>query len=324
MRYVSLPDNEVRPLPFYLAMEEYLARKSSEELFFMWQVAPTVIFGRNQIIEREVDLDYCRQHDIAVFRRKSGGGCVYADMSNIMLSYIVSSDSVVTTFEAYTSKVASALRSIGLPAVATGRNDVTINGKKISGNAFYHIPGRSIVHGTMLYDTDAENMARAISPSPAKLSAKGVESVRSHITTIAQNSGISLQELYNHLRDFMTDGELMLEHSDVGKINDLSLQYFNREWIYGLRRKSSLHREGRIEGVGEILIDLTVKDGRIADINLSGDFFVTGDLDSNLISILRGTEFDPQSVSKILEPVNLSEIIRGLTTEQFITLLFNA
>lgn len=173
MKYVSLSDSTVRRLPFYLAMEEYVARRFDEEFFFMWQVDPTVIFGRNQLIEREVNIDYCRNNGIAVYRRKSGGGCVFADMSNIMFSYIVSSDDVVTTFSSYTERVAAMLRSLGLNAESTGRNDVLIDGRKVSGNAFYHIPGRSIVHGTMLYDTDLAHITQAISPSEAAPWVKG-------------------------------------------------------------------------------------------------------------------------------------------------------
>lgn len=98
MLFVNLPDNTVRKLPFYLAMEEYLARNFNDEFFFMWQVNPTVIFGRNQLIDSEVNIDYCRSQGIQMYRRKSGGGCVYADMDNIMFSYIVSSESVTTIF----------------------------------------------------------------------------------------------------------------------------------------------------------------------------------------------------------------------------------
>ena len=110
MKYLSLPDNATRILPFYLAMEEYAARILGEEdIFFMWQVDPTVIFGRNQLIASEVNVDYCKEHGIAFYRRRSGGGCVYADQDNIMFSYITRSDEVQTTFSAYTTAVASML-----------------------------------------------------------------------------------------------------------------------------------------------------------------------------------------------------------------------
>ena len=89
MKYISLPDQHTRRLSFYLAMEEYVARHLSEpDCFFMWQVEPSVIFGRNQVMENEVNIDYCRANGIHIYRRKSGGGCVYADMDNVMLSLV--------------------------------------------------------------------------------------------------------------------------------------------------------------------------------------------------------------------------------------------
>ncbi|MDE5839156.1 MAG: lipoyltransferase, partial [Paramuribaculum sp.] len=106
MKYVSLPDNLNRPLPFYLAMEEWLARNFNEDFFFTWQVDPTVICGRNQIVDLEVDIDFCRKNSINICRRKSGGGCVFADRKNIMFSYITNSTSVTTDFIAYTSRIA--------------------------------------------------------------------------------------------------------------------------------------------------------------------------------------------------------------------------
>ncbi len=150
--------------------------------------SPTVIFGRNQNIEAEVDIDYCRRNGIGFYRRKSGGGCVYADMDNIMMSYITASgDDVQTIFSRYTSMIAGMLSSLGLEASATGRNDVYIGTRKVSGNAFYRLPGRSIVHGTMLFSTDMGHMLRAITPSRSKMESKQVQSVAAHVTTISEH-----------------------------------------------------------------------------------------------------------------------------------------
>ena len=99
MIYIALPDDKVRRLSFYLAMEEYIAHNIDEdECFYMWQVNPTVIFGRNQLMENEVNLDYVRANGIETYRRKSGGGCVYADFSNIMFSYITKNHAVQYRF----------------------------------------------------------------------------------------------------------------------------------------------------------------------------------------------------------------------------------
>lgn len=177
MRHVAFsPETDVinRRLPFFLALEEWVARRMpAGDYFFSWQVDPTVICGRNQEIDKEVNLEYCRSHGIDVVRRRSGGGCVFADRQNFMFSFITASDMVVEVFAAYTEMIAAALRKVGIDATSTGRNDITIGGKKVSGNAFYHLPGRSIAHGTMLYDFDPVHISNAITPSKAKLESKG-------------------------------------------------------------------------------------------------------------------------------------------------------
>ena len=179
MIYIDLKTTATHRLSFYLAMEEYVARSvyAGEDCFFMWQVEPTVIFGRNQVAENEVDLAYCRTEGIDVFRRKSGGGCVYADMSNVMLSYITREDDLTEAFDHYLALLTAALQRIGIPAVRNDHNDVMLGGHKISGNAIWHLPGRTIAHGTLLYDTRMEHMTRAITPGKQKLDKNGVQSV---------------------------------------------------------------------------------------------------------------------------------------------------
>ncbi len=134
-----------------------------------------MIFGRNPLIENEVNLPYCREHGISTYRRKNGGGCVFADMSNIMMSYITCSDNVEHTFARYTSAIVEVLKKLGLNASDNSRNDILIDGRKVSGHAFYHLPGRSIVHGTMLFDTDMSHMQGAIHDVGGKLQSKGVK-----------------------------------------------------------------------------------------------------------------------------------------------------
>ena len=178
MKYVVLPEQRERRLSFYLAMEEYVARHLDEpDLFFMWQVEPTVIFGRHQVMQNEVNVEYCREHGIQMFRRKSGGGCVYADRDNVMLSYISKEENVGLTFNRFINMLLLVLRQLGIEATGTTHNDVMIGDRKVSGTAFYHLPGRSIVHATMLYDTNMEHMLHAITPSHEKLQQKGIESV---------------------------------------------------------------------------------------------------------------------------------------------------
>lgn len=324
MIYVSLPDRNVRPLPFYLAMEEYIASMTPESTFFMWQVRPTVIFGRNQLISKEVDIDYCRDNGIEFYRRKSGGGCVYADMDNIMLSHTESTNrSISTTFTAYTDAVAKMLRALGLDASASGRNDVTVDGMKISGNAFYNCAGRAIVHGTMLFDTNLEHMARAIHPSTEKLKAKGVASVSSRITTLRRHLDISIDDFKAHMRSFLgADGEIRLTDSDVAEIERIAEPYFTRQWIYGRNPESVRSHTVRLEGVGEFTVSLAIDGDRISDINLSGDFFLLSDLDTSLLDHLRGCPYSPLAIGQVIDTLpDPATMIQGMTRDKLKSIL---
>ena len=170
MKYVALPFTGTRRLSFFLAMEEYVARHLDEsDSFFMWQVEPTVILGRNQVVENEVNLDYCREHGIHVVRRKSGGGCVYADMDNVMLSFVTSEENVGIAFNHFVNMVLLVFRKMGIEATGSTHNDIMIGDRKVCGTACYHVNRRSIVHSTLLYDTNMEHMLHAITPGPEKL-----------------------------------------------------------------------------------------------------------------------------------------------------------
>ena len=327
MKYLSLPKSfPVEPaplLPFFLAMEEYAARIVDDDgLFFMWQVDPTVIFGRNQVIENEVNIDYCRQHGIKMFRRKSGGGCVYADRGNIMFSCIQRSTDVTTTFAAYTSAVAEMLRGLGLDAEATGRNDILVDGLKVSGNAFYHLPNRSIVHGTMLFTTDNANMLQAITPSVAKLQSKGVASVRNHVTTLSEHLSMGIEEFKDFARANLTDGEIVLSDDAIKEIRAIEQTYLSPDFIFGKRRQATFTRKKRIENVGEIAANVTTNRGLLTDIDLSGDFFLLSDLESCLFAPLRGVAYDEPSLRKAIAEIGAGNAILNLTDEELLNLIY--
>lgn len=326
MKYLSLPHDflpaQSPALPFFLAMEEYAARLvGDEDLFFMWQVDPTVIVGRNQLIHNEVNMTYCLANDIRVYRRKSGGGCVYADPGNIMFSYITRSDDVTTVFSDYTSAVAEMLCGLGLNAEATGRNDILIDGRKVSGNAFYHKPGRSIVHGTMLFTADVERMLRAITPSAEKLESKGVTSVRSRITSISEHITMGINEFKDYVRRMLCSGEVVLTEPDVAEIVGIEAAYLSREFIEGKNPHATFEKAQRIEGVGELRLSAEVKGGRFGKMALAGDFFVLGDVDGLLLAPLEGVECRRETVETALAGVDVRQVIMNLTNNQFINLV---
>lgn len=230
MLYIALPDKQVRRLSFYLAMEEYVARQvEADDCFFMWQVEPTVIFGRNQQMENEVNIAYCQQHGIQVVQRKSGGGCVYADMDNIMLSYISSETHVGQAFNRFVNMLLLLFRKMGIEAVGTTHNDILIGDRKVCGTACYHLSGRNIIHSTLLYDTNMENMLNAITPGVEKLEAKGIKSVRQRITLLKDHVNLSCEEVKALIRQTLCNGELLLTSDDITAIEHLEIEYDGKQ-----------------------------------------------------------------------------------------------
>lgn len=323
MIYVDLPTERQREVSFYLAMEEYVARNfEGDDYFFMWQTSPSVIFGRNQLIENEVNTAYCIEHGILTFRRKSGGGCVYSDRNNIMLSYITKDENVNFTFNRYLNMIALCLYRLGVEAKATGRNDIMIDGKKVSGNAFYHLHKRSIVHGTLLYDTDMANMTASITPPGEKLQSKGVESIRQHIALLKDYINIGIDELKLKIRNTLCNDSITLTLEDVAEIEKIEQEYLTKEFIYGNNPKYNIVRKGRIEGVGDIEIRLELKNQIIMKINILGDYFLTGDLSENIIKPLEGVKLEREAIENVL-PDTTEETIRNLRRDDFINLLTN-
>ena len=233
MKYVALPFQEPRRLSFYLAMEEFVARHTDEpDAFFMWQVEPSVIFGRNQVLENEVNVAYCREHGISLYRRKSGGGCVYADMDNLMLSFVTSEENVNFAFNRFVNMVLLVLRKLGIAATGTSHNDIMIGDRKVCGTACYHLEGRSIVHSTMLFDTNMDHMLHAITPSKEKLAKKGIESVRQRITLLKDYTTLdSVEALKALIRETLCEGERMLTASEVAGIEAIEATYLKEEFI---------------------------------------------------------------------------------------------
>lgn len=229
MKNIVLPDKNERSLAFYLAMEEYVAKHVEGEAVFVWRVAPTVIIGRNQDLEAEVNLDYCRNKGVKVVRRKSGGGCVYSDKGNMMISFISARGEVAAVFERYLDTFTACLRSLGLNAEKSGRNDILVEGRKVSGNAFHQLPDRSIVHGTLLYDTDFAALEEAIRPPVEKLRRHGVASVRQRVenlkTYLDRTTISSVEDLESYIVDYFSDVAVMLDVDDIREIGMMASGY---------------------------------------------------------------------------------------------------
>lgn len=225
MTNIVLPDTGHHSLAFYLAMEEFVASRFEGEAFFVWQSEPTVIYGRNQVLENEVNIKYCQEHGVRVVQRRSGGGCVYSDKGNIMISYVAKRGEVGEVFDRYLSSLTGFLTSLGVQAVKSGRNDVLVDGRKVSGNAVQQLPGRTIAHGTLLHSTDFDALEQAIKPPVEKLQRHGVESVRQRVMNLSEVLPMPLEDLKKSLVKYFCDGEFVLSASDVDEIENIEKEY---------------------------------------------------------------------------------------------------
>lgn len=184
MNLISAITNQ--PLTYYLDLEAQLSQKVTEPTLFTWIAPPTVIYGRHQAQEVEVNEAYCREHGIAVVQRQSGGGCVYADRGNLMLSYMEPTDKSQEVFARFLHLTSQALRQMGYDAVTTAHNDILVGEHKVSGTACYTLHQATIVHATMLYDVDMDALEKAITPTAEKLAKHAVASVRQRVINLRQ------------------------------------------------------------------------------------------------------------------------------------------
>lgn len=321
MIYVNYPIQEVRRLSFYLATEEYLALNYPEkEYFFMWQVNPTVIFGRNQLIENEVNLEFVKNNNIEFYRRKSGGGCVYADFSNIMFSFITSTFQKDFVFETYLKRIVTALNSLGLDTHFSGRNDILIGDQKISGNAFYRIGNRSCVHGTMLYDTDLSIMVKAITPDNEKLISKGIDSVRKRVTNLKEHFDLDIETFKSEMKRLLCDEEITLTKEDIQGISKIEETYLDESFIYGKNPGYSLIRKGRLT-VGQMEIRIELKNNIVKKMNMLGDYFLVGDTDE-LLNKLKNIPFSRDAFTRALKEINVKDFVYNLDESELLDLLF--
>ena len=326
MRYILLPEEKIsRRLAFYLAVEEVVARRyPGVDAFFAWRVSPTVIVGRNQLIDKEVDYTFCRANGIDLVRRKSGGGAVFADEGDLMFSYILTAPDTVEAFRDAMERTAGVLQAAGVGASLSGRNDVMVDGKKVSGAALYRIGDRCIVHNTLLFQTDLDLLERVLTPPAEKLAGKGVASVREHVMNIGPRTGMDIDGFLRFTRQRLCGDEtLTLTSDDILEAERIAALLGSKAFVFGHNPRHTRVRKAWIPGVGSFEAYLEIKGEKILDINLMGDFFVLGELDTDLLGKLRGLPYRRDAVTAVLRSIPIEKIIRGLSADDFLDLLLD-
>ena len=307
---------------FYFALEEYVLTKllkEDETYFFTWEIHGVVI-GKNQVIENEVNLAYLKEHQIDVYRRPTGGGCVYADHRNTMFSIVTKRTNKEFTFKTYLSKIIDSMKLLNIPIEFSGRNDLLFEGKKISGNAFLQNKYGMLMHGTFLYDCDLETMVRAITPSDEKLVSKGIDSVRSRVTNLKPYlRGLTQEQLIKHFENTLTYQTYELSPEEVKTIKEMAKKYESKDWIYKKQPAYTKILKKRIPG-GLFEIKLDLEEGIIKNLAIQGDFFDTKPL-LPFEEQFKDQPYDKKSIESILSKNRIEDYVLDAKTEDFKALI---
>lgn len=318
-----------------LAIEEYALRKlpmtDSYLLFYINE--PSIIIGKNQNTIEEINAEYVKENKLHVVRRLSGGGAVYHDLGNLNFSFITADDGEsFHNFRKFTEPVIATLRQLGVDAELTGRNDIQVGERKISGNAQFATKGRMFSHGTLLFNSEMEHVASALKVKPLKVASKSTKSVRARVANISEFLTESMTitafraRILQHIMELSGSdavSEYKLTDEDWAGIHQLADErYRNWDWNYGRSPKFNL-RSGVKFPVGIIEALLDVEQGRIAGLKLYGDFFGVKDV-SELEELLTGVRYEESAVAAALEGIDLTGYFGKLDQADFVRLLFSA
>ncbi|CAM3520451.1 lipoate--protein ligase [Aeromicrobium ponti] len=314
-----------------LAIEEYaLKNLDINETYLLFYInEPSIIIGKNQNTIEEINTEYVESNGIHVVRRLSGGGAVYHDLGNLNFSFITKDDGEsFHNFLKFTEPVINALKKLGVNAKLSGRNDLTAEGRKISGNAQFSTKGRMFSHGTLLFDSEIESVVSALKVKKDKIESKGIKSIRSRVANISEfmEKKITIEEfrsmlLKNIFGDLNEIPEYKLTDVDWEKIHQLSKErYQNWDWNYGKSPKFDLQHSHRFP-VGQIDIRLNVTKGKIEDCKIYGDFFGVGDV-REIENKLTGIRYEKTEIEKALDEVDIKHYFGNVTKEEFINLAY--
>lgn len=327
MKFIS--NNNITDPTLNLAMEEYVLKNMpKDDSYFLFYInRPSIIIGKNQNTIEEVNQSYIDEQGIDVVRRISGGGAVYHDTGNLNFSFVTDDDgNSFHNFQKFTEPIVEALKSLGVDAKLSGRNDIQVGEAKISGNAMVKVKDRMFSHGTLMLNSELDEVQNALKVNPAKIKSKGIKSVRSRVANISEflDEPIDIDEFKEIILKSIF-GETQVEEykltdEDWRKIEKLSNEkYRTWEWNYGRNPKYNFEREEKFEK-GFVKIKLDVKKGRIEHAKIFGDFFGEGDI-TELENALEGTMHEFDSIEEALSNYDIYHYFGDIDRHELIRLM---
>lgn len=326
MRYLRNPHTN----PYYnMAFDEFCLESLpiDEPVFYLWQNRPAVIVGYNQEVNTEVNLEYLKANDIALVRRVTGGGAVYHDLGNLNYTIVGRSEDLERDYPEYASLMMKALQTLGIPATLSGRNDILVKGKKISGFAKRVSRNRLMVHGTLMYDVNLDKLTQVLNPSATKLQSKGIASVRSRVANLREYlpETADIQTFSQRLEEILScnykDAEYKLSEDDLAHIQKLTDEKFATwKWNYGHSPKATLTHSARL-ACGTVEVHLTLKENRIASCRFGGDFL--GNLPASEVEkALQGVVYEADAIRECLSRMEISHYFDGAAADDLVKLMF--
>lgn len=315
-----------------LAIEEYTLKTMDvdKDSFFLFYInEPSIIIGKNQNTIEEINTDYVESNGIHIVRRLSGGGAVYHDLGNLNFSFITKDDGdSFRNFKKFTQPIVDALKEMGVEAELSGRNDILVEGRKISGNAQFSTKGRMFSHGTLMFDTEIDAVVSALKVRKDKIESKGIKSIRSRVANIMEflEEPITIENFRLTLLHSIFGGEeqvktIELTEEDWTNIHALSKdRYANWEWNYGKSPAFNMSHSERFP-TGGIDVRLQVKNGVIEDAHIYGDFFGLGDV-SDVESQLIGVNYERNAIADSLDNLDIATYLGGITKAEFLQLIY--
>ena len=323
MRYIY--NDSIEPY-FNLALEEYFLKQTDEEYFILWRNEPCIVVGKNQNTLSEIHLEFVKERNIKVVRRLTGGGAVFHDLGNINFTFIVNDESSFNDFKGFVAPIIGTLKTLGIDAEFSGRNDMLIEGKKFSGNAQCKHKSRVMHHGTLLFSSNMNDLSGALKPKDIKFSDKSVKSVASRVTNISEHleNKLSVLEFKDEIFRYISSNTQSpidsLTQEEIEKISRLrDEKYSTWEWNFGNSPKYSFYNEKRF-AAGTFEVHIDVLKGIIKDIKIFGDFFGKNDI-SELEASLKNISHEKASISKALSNIDISKYITNITLDELIGLL---